>query len=122
MTLLARLARSSLSRPVLGWIFAHMSFAIPVQRLRETATLVAFLHPVPIYPVHILIVPKKAIPSFAALRPADAPFLVDVAAAVQSLVTELGLDAAGYRLIVNGGPYQDMPQLHFHLVSGPPNS
>ncbi len=120
MTLLVRLARSALSRRGLGWIFAHMSFAIPVQRLRETATLVAFRHPQPNYPVHILIVPKKGLANFAALTPADVPFLGDLAATVQSLVTELKLDAAGYRLIVNGGTYQDIPQLHFHLVSGAP--
>jgi diadenosine tetraphosphate (Ap4A) HIT family hydrolase len=28
------------------------------------------------------------------------------------------LKEAGYRLIVNGGKYQDVAQLHFHLVSG----
>jgi diadenosine tetraphosphate (Ap4A) HIT family hydrolase len=34
---------------------------------------------------------------------------------VQSLVEENQLSA--YRLIVNGGEYQDFPQLHFHLIS-----
>jgi diadenosine tetraphosphate (Ap4A) HIT family hydrolase len=34
---------------------------------------------------------------------------------VQSLVTEFQLSA--YRLVVNGGEYQDFPQLHFHLIS-----
>ena len=27
------------------------------------------------------------------------------------------LAESGYRLIVNGGKYQDFPYLHFHLVS-----
>ncbi|MEZ4510613.1 MAG: hypothetical protein R3C62_01950 [Chloroflexota bacterium] len=36
-----------------------MSFLIPVQRLRETATLLAFHHPKPSYPLHILLVPKR---------------------------------------------------------------
>lgn len=34
------------------------------------------------------------------------------------LVRELGLEEKGYRLVIYGGPNQDIPQLHFHLVSG----
>jgi diadenosine tetraphosphate (Ap4A) HIT family hydrolase len=48
----------------------------------------------------------------------DAAFLADVLAAAQSLVVEYQLGA--YRLIVNGGEYQDFPYLHFHLVSSAP--
>jgi histidine triad (HIT) family protein len=101
--------------PLLGWIFAHMSFAIPVQRLRETQTLMAFHHPKPSYPFHVLLVPKRAIASLKELDPKDSVFLADLYSTVQSLVEEFQLSA--YRLIVNGGEYQDFPQLHFHLVS-----
>jgi len=94
-----------------------MSFALPVHRLRESATLLAFHHPQPSYPVHILLVPKKALASLAALTPADAPFMLDPFATAQSLVAEFGLEQAGYRLIANGGPNQSVPQLHFHLIS-----
>jgi histidine triad (HIT) family protein len=94
-----------------------MSFAIPVSRLRETDTLMAFHHPQPGYPLHIVLAPRRAIASLEALTPADAPFLADLFATVQSLVAELGLQAAGYRLVVNGGAYQDFPHLHFHLIS-----
>lgn len=97
-----------------------MSWAIPVKRLRETNTLIAFHHPQPSYPVHILIVPKRARASLAELTPADADFTADLFAAAQSLVAELGLEARGYRLICNGGAYQDVPLLHFHLISDLP--
>ena len=36
---------------------------------------------------------------------------------MNSLVAELQLEKRGYRLIANGGAYQDVPHLHFHLVS-----
>jgi histidine triad (HIT) family protein len=101
--------------PLIGWIFAHMSFAIPVKRLRETETLVAFHHPKPSYPFHVLLVPKKAVRSLMQLDAKETTFLSDLYAAVQSLVEEFQLPA--WRLIVNGGEYQDFPQLHFHLVS-----
>jgi len=94
-----------------------MAFALPVDRLSETATLLAFRHPAPSYPYHVLLVPKKPIPALSALDPvADAAFLADMVATAQGLVKEFNLPA--YRLIVNGGEYQDFPYLHFHLISG----
>ena len=101
--------------PFIGWIFAHMSFAIPVQRLRETDTLMVFHHPKPSYAFHVLLVPKKSVSSLKEFDPGDAKFLFDLYSTVQSLIDEFQL--AAYRLIVNGGDYQDFPQLHFHLVS-----
>jgi histidine triad (HIT) family protein len=92
-----------------------MSFAIPVKRLRETDTLMAFHHPKPSYSFHVLLVPKKAVASLKEFDSKDSAFLTDLYSTVQSLVDEFHLSA--YRLIVNGGGYQDFPQLHFHLVS-----
>jgi histidine triad (HIT) family protein len=101
--------------PLIGWIFAHMNFAVPVKRLRETETLMAFYHPKPSYAFHVLLVPKKAVASLKQLDPTDTAFLSDLYATVQNLVDEFQL--IDYRLIVNGGTHQDFPQLHFHLVS-----
>lgn len=102
----------------MGWIFAHMSFVVPVDRLRETGSLLAFWHPRPEYPFHVLLVPKRAISTLMVLSPEnDGDFTRDLFTTVQSLVQEHELDAHGYRLIVNGGSYQEVPHLHFHLVS-----
>jgi histidine triad (HIT) family protein len=106
--------------PLIGWIFAHLSFVLPVKRLRETETLMAFHHPKPAYPFHILLVPKKAVVSLNELDLTDTRFLSDLYSTVQNIVSEFEIPA--YRLIVNGGEYQDFPQLHFHLVSGVPHS
>jgi histidine triad (HIT) family protein len=101
--------------PLIGWIFTHMSFLIPVNRLRETSNLLAFYHPTPSYKFHVLILPKRQVDSLIKLDPEDTAFLTDLYAAVQSLVNEFQLGA--YRLVVNGGEYQDFPHLHFHLIS-----
>ncbi len=103
---------------MIGWVFANMSMLIPVRRLRETDTLMAFHHPKPSHPFHVVLVPKKAVASLQELDAADAAFLKDLYATVVSLVDEFRLPA--YRLIVNGGEYQDFPQLHFHLISDRP--
>lgn len=98
-----------------------MSFLIPVQRLRETPALLAFHHPQPSYPLHILIVPRRAYRSLMELDPEDAVFQHDLIETVQSLVREFRLEAGGYRLITNGGAYQEVAVLHYHLISDQSN-
>ena len=100
--------------PIIGWIFAHMSFAIPVKRLRDPETLMGFHHPKPSYKFHVLLVPKKSVASLRDIDSTDRTFLSDLFSTVQSLVDEF--QPAAYRLIVNGGEYQDFSQLHFHLI------
>ena len=114
-----RAAKTAARKPfLLAWVLKNMSFALPVERLIETSSLLAFFHPTPAYPLHILLVPKRPIFSLSELDPqADGDFLVDVYATTQKLVSQFNLGEGGYRLIVNGGKYQDFPYLHFHLVA-----
>jgi histidine triad (HIT) family protein len=88
----------------------------------QIALLMAFHHPKPSYAFHVLLVPKKAVASLMELDAADTAFLTDLYSTVQNLVHEFQLAEGAYRLIVNGGEYQDFPQLHFHLISTQPLS
>jgi histidine triad (HIT) family protein len=94
-----------------------MSVLIPLHRLRETGALMAFHHPQPRYPLHILILPKREIASLLEITSADQQFLMDLFACVRELVIEFELEEKGYRLIANGGAFQDFPHLHFHLIT-----
>lgn len=113
---LFRIARSRIGGLVVGLGFARFSSAIPVQRLAETRLVIAFYHPQPSYNTHILIVPKRVIPNFLALDEANQPIMRDVIGVAQRLVRELRLHEGGYQLLINGGTYQDVRQVHFHLV------
>ena len=112
-----RLARTWLGEFLLGLIFSCFSFAIPVNKLRDTETLIAFFHPQPSYPTHILLVPKRKYRSLIDVSPDDVELMKDLIDVVSSLVEEFDLQTAGYRLIVNGGESQDVKLLHFHLIS-----
>ena len=112
------IAQSQLLRPIIVWGIAHMSNFIPNQVVSETKSLICYYHPRPDYPIHILLVPKEEIHDLLDLEPQGSEFLQDVFATVRSLVKELNLGEQGYRLVVNGGEYQEFPQLHFHLISG----
>ena len=115
--LLFSLARRPASRWVIGPVFAHFSFILPVKRLVDTKTVIAFYHPRPSYPVHILLVPKRAIASLETLKSQDQPVLLDLLQCGQRLIIDLNLEEAGTRLIMNAGKYQEAPQLHMHLVA-----
>ena len=121
MNFLYRLANTPLGRFLICLFFSKMSFLLPTKRLRETETLLAFHHPKPSYPVHILLMPKSELANFQAIDADDSAFRIDLVNTAQSLVDEFGLAEKGYRLIVNGGEYQDFPHLHFHLISDKSN-
>ena len=100
-----------------AWLFRTMNFVLPLERLHETDSLLAFYHPKPTYPFHVLLVPKKQVTSLETLSIDDNQFLEDVFATVKQLVRTFKLEKGGYRLIVNGGKYQEFGLLHFHLIS-----
>jgi histidine triad (HIT) family protein len=114
-------ARSPIGALIIGWSFAYLSDFIPVNKLYETDLLVAFHHPRPSHRTHILIVPKRQIRSLLALTDADLPLVQEVIVAAQYLVNALALEKQGFTLLVNGGAYQDVMQIHWHLISDTKN-
>lgn len=95
----------------------NLKHLIPNQVIRETKYLLAFHHPRPAYPFHVVLIPRRAIAGLVELYPEDSPFLVDLFAEVKRLVHENHLEDQGFRLIANGGGYQEFPWLHFHLTA-----
>lgn len=94
-----------------------MNFTLPFDIMHETNTLLAFHHPKPSHSFHVILVPKQQINSLESLSPQDQVFLSDLFSAVQTLVKKFDLARYGYRLIANGGKYQEFGLLHFHLIS-----
>ena len=98
---LFEVARTKLARSIIGWLFAYMSFALPVDRLYESQGWVVFYHPSPSYPFHVLWVPKRAIPKLTGLTAADASLLTELVQITQLLVIRFNLEDKGYRLITD---------------------
>jgi histidine triad (HIT) family protein len=115
--LLRLVANSRWGRFIIRILVVHMNFILPLERLIETRTLIAFHHPRPAYPLHIVLMPKEAIQNLMVLPLDNTVFMQDMFASVQQLIVQFDLETSGYRLICNGGPNQDIPQLHFHLIS-----
>ena len=94
---------------------------IPSNKLFEDDKLLAFYDIAPQAKVHFLVIPKKHIPSAAALTEEDGALLGPVFAVIAKLAKEQGL-ANGYRVISNCGDDagQTVHHLHFHVLGGAP--
>lgn len=84
--------------------------------------LYAFEDIAPKAPTHVLVIPRKHIPSLAEAGAEDTPLLGEAAARAAAIARERGL--ADYRLVLNNGEGagQSVFHLHFHLLGGRPLS
>lgn len=95
---------------------------IPADIVYRDEFCVAFRDIQPHAPVHILIVPVEPIASVADVDPSHEQLLGHLLVVAARLGRENGVEASGYRLIVNHGndAGQTVPHLHVHLIGGRP--
>ena len=93
---------------------------IPAEIVYEDDLVLAFRDIKPAAPVHVLIVPKKAIPRVAEAKPDDHAVLGHLILKAAQVAETLGLNANGYRLVINNGPAagESVPHLHLHILGG----
>jgi len=84
----------------------------------ELVTAFEDLHP--IAPVHFLVVPNRHIPSVNEVTGADEDALGRLVSVARRLAHEKGVQASGYRLVINTGPDagQSVFHLHLHVIGG----
>lgn len=90
---------------------------IPSNTVYEDDQLICFHDADPQAPVHVLIIPKKHIPSLDEVTEEDKELLGTIMLKVKDLAKDLGLEN-GYRLVSNCGEdgFQTVQHLHFHLL------
>ena len=71
-------------------------------------------------PTHLLVLPKRHIPSALDLTEADGPLLGRMFGVAADLARSQGIADAGYRLVTNVGRWggQSVDHLHLHLMGG----
>ncbi|MFK7972914.1 MAG: histidine triad nucleotide-binding protein [Bacteroidia bacterium] len=71
-------------------------------------------------PVHILIVPKKRIPTLNDLSEADAAIFGKMYLIAKKLAAEKGIAESGYRTVFNTNEHsgQSVFHIHLHLIGG----
>ena len=95
---------------------------IPADIVRNDDDVLAIRDVNPQAPVHILVIPQRAIPRIGQARDNDAAILGKLLLAARDIAKQEGLDETGYRLVINHGPHagESVPHLHIHLLGGRP--
>ena len=86
----------------------------------EDDKVTAFTDIKPVAPVHLLIIPKKHIPSVDHLGREDKELIGELFLVAQKLARKCRIDKTGYRLVFNVGKDagQTVDHLHLHLIGG----
>lgn len=93
---------------------------IPASIVHEDERCVAFRDISPQAPVHILVVPRKAIVRIGLADEADEAVLGHLLLTAAQVARELGIAETGYRLVINNGHDggEAVPHLHVHVLGG----
>ena len=93
---------------------------VPADMVHQDDAVLAFRDINPQAPVHILVVPREHIASAADLTVAQDGMWARLLHVAQQLAGSEGIDATGFRLVVNTGrdAHQTVHHLHLHLLGG----
>ena len=104
-----------------GCLFCRIAAGqVPAERLHDDESVIAIRDIAPKAPVHILLIPRRHIPSAADLVESDGALLGRLFVVAADLARQVGIAAAGYRLVTNVGHWggQTVDHLHVHLMGG----
>ncbi|HXC59544.1 MAG TPA: HIT domain-containing protein [Steroidobacteraceae bacterium] len=95
---------------------------LPADIVFQDAQITAFRDIHPRAPVHILIVPNKAIPTVNDIADEDATLIGRMVLVARDLAKKAGIATDGYRLLINCNAHggQEVYHLHLHLIGGAP--
>jgi histidine triad (HIT) family protein len=93
---------------------------IPGTFVYQDEHLVAIRDINPAAPTHVLVIPRKPIPSLAQLEEEDAELAGRLLLAVRRIAEQEGIAERGYRVVINTGDEggQTVPHLHIHIMGG----
>lgn len=89
-----------------------------VEKVFETENVLAYYHTRPAYEVHIVVIPKRHIPSLIAITEDDNDLLLELLSIVKQVAAKVVSEHGACRVISNIGDYQDSKHLHWHVVYG----
>lgn len=91
---------------------------IPAKIIYEDGEVIAFHDVNPQAPVHVLVVPKRAISRLAEATESDQAVLGKLLLTTAKLARDLGIEKSGYRIVINSGRNagETVPHLHVHLL------
>ncbi|MFH1845532.1 MAG: HIT domain-containing protein [bacterium] len=97
-----------------------LSGKVSVRIVHETEDVLAYHHTRPYWPVHIVVIPKRHVPSLVDLGTEDPAILTNLLGVIRDVADRVLAEYGACRVLTNLGRYQDSKHLHFHVCSGEP--
>ena len=93
---------------------------IPAKRVHEDDELLAFEDIKPEAPVHVLIIPKRHIPTLNDVRETDDGLVGAMMRCAAAIAEQRGIETSGYRTVMNCNSHagQTVFHIHLHLLGG----
>jgi histidine triad (HIT) family protein len=88
---------------------------VPADIVHSGPTTVAFLDTKPVFPGHVLLVPRTHVTTLADLPPDELPAFFTLAQRLERAV-EGAMDAPGSLVLINNMISQSVPHLHLHVI------
>ncbi|MFN3604115.1 MAG: histidine triad nucleotide-binding protein [Leptonema sp. (in: bacteria)] len=97
---------------------------VPSKIVYEEEEIISFYDINPQAPIHVLIIPKKHIPSLAEVHQNDQSLLGKLLLTSSIVAKKLGISEDGFRLVINTNrdAQQTVFHLHLHVLGGRPMS
>ena len=93
---------------------------IPAEIVWQDEKIFAFKEIHPLAPTHILIIPRKHIPSIVELQDEDEQLMGKIIMTAKMIAEKQGISQNGYKLLFRVGHHggQEVPHIHLHLIGG----
>jgi histidine triad (HIT) family protein len=89
-----------------------------VEKILETDNVLAYRHTRPFWETHIVVIPKRHIPSLIALEESDSEIFLELFDVIKKIAARVTAEKGAARVLTNLGDYQESKHLHFHVNSG----
>ena len=86
--------------------------------VHDSEGVFAFHHTRPFWPVHIVVVPKRHVPSLTNTEGADDALIRNLLSVVQDIASTVETRYGAARVLTNLGTYQDSKHLRVHVSTG----
>jgi histidine triad (HIT) family protein len=88
---------------------------VTINKIIDTKSVLAYHARKPLWPIHIIVIPKQHITSLLDFEKLDKQLIVDIMKAVTKVAQEISAKYGQCKVMTNVGEYQHIKHLHWHI-------
>lgn len=90
---------------------------VPVNKIYESDSVLAFYAREPLWPVHAIVIPKQHIASLLDFEDLRSEVIADLMKTIANVAKQISAKYGKCRVMTNVGEYQHTKHLHWHIYS-----